>query len=112
MNTSTPAPAVPGERERRPMRATAGWLMRKLMVLVGLLTTASLACLFSLGFLGMHTVVTDEGQVLYCDRVDVIYADDFDDQGRWLKGWHIYSCDGREVRTDEFSSEAADLGLR
>jgi hypothetical protein len=101
-------------------RRTIDWRMRrgivwrvlgKIMVLVGVMATASFACLFALGVLSMHVVVTDDGQVLYCDQVGMSFADDFDDQGRWLKGWHEYTCDGRTVRTDEFTDESADLGL-
>ncbi len=58
-----------------------------------------------------HLVVADDGGVLYCKEVGFSFADEFDDQGNWLSGQHITTCDGRVVRTDTFTSEAADLGL-
>ena len=58
-----------------------------------------------------HLVIADDGGVLYCDEVGISFADDFDDQGTWLWGQHIWTCDGRVVRTETFTSEAADLGL-
>lgn len=93
-------------------RRTLGKVLRKLMALVGLLTFATVACLSAFVFLSSHLVADDEGRVVYCKEVGLTFADSFDNDGNWLSGQHIWTCDGREVRIDEFTSEAADLGLR
>jgi len=49
--------------------------------------------------------------MLYCDQVGFYFTDSFDDHGNWLSGGHVWTCDGRAVRTETFTSEAADLGL-
>lgn len=115
MANAAPAVATPWRTDRKTRWGIARKVLRKIMVLVGVMTTASFAGLFALCVLGAtvatHIVVDEDGQVLYCDQVGMAFADDFDNQGRWLKGYHIWTCDGRTVRTDEFTSEAADLGL-
>ncbi len=58
-----------------------------------------------------HLVVADSGQLLYCDVPGFFFADSFDDQGTWLSGSHVWTCDGRAVRTETFTSEAEDLSL-
>jgi hypothetical protein len=109
---NTDLAAAPSDRTDRMARGGTAWrVLGEIMVVVGATTTAILVGLVALGFLTTHLVVADDGRVLYCDRVGLIFHDSFDDQGRWLKGWHEYTCDGRSVRTEEFTSEAADLGL-
>ena len=58
-----------------------------------------------------HLVVADDGRTLYCDQVGFYFTDSFDDHGNWLSGSHVWTCDGSAVRTETFTSEAADLGL-
>ena len=58
-----------------------------------------------------HLMVAEDGRVIYCNQPGFSFADQFDDQGRWVEGYHIWTCDGREVFRQTFTSEAADLGL-
>ncbi len=58
-----------------------------------------------------HLMVESGGRVFYCDQPGFYFADKFDDHGIWQEGYHIWTCDGEEVRRQTFTSEWEDLGL-